>query len=238
MPGSASSTCSTSLCHLYQLKLLILSSGDAAVHHLSNPSTQKRCPYPLPGYLYKFSHPSLKICSPTVRTLLPVIGTMTATIRRRTMLPVIGMMQHVIGVILPGVGLMLPIMATMPLVVGWATPPEVGMMPLSSIWSCVMGWRQLCCRRSPPAGSKFGGRWRHTQPEGPLHKCCQMILPGFVHRWCRQPPQCAGTLNPDHTIVNGNPMYPPISSTNLFELDRNAWILLSNKPHCYELIDA
>ena len=73
------------------------------------------------------------------RTLLPVIGTMTATIRRRTMLPVIGMMQHVIGVMLPGIGLMPPIIVTMPPVVGWAIPPpEVRMMHLSSNWCCVM----------------------------------------------------------------------------------------------------
>jgi hypothetical protein len=117
MPGAASSTCATSCCHLFQLKMLILSSGDVAVHHLSNPSTQKRSPYPMPGYLYQFSHPSLKICSPTVRTLLPVIGTMTAAMRR-TMMPVIVMMQHAIGVMLPGIGLMPPIMATMHPVVG------------------------------------------------------------------------------------------------------------------------
>jgi hypothetical protein len=39
---------------------------------------------------------------------------MKAAMRRRTMLPDIEMMQHVIGVMLPGVGLMPPIMVTMP----------------------------------------------------------------------------------------------------------------------------
>jgi hypothetical protein len=132
---------------------------------------------------------------------------MTAVVRRRTMLPVIGMMQHVIGVMLPGVGLMHGNNASYcrvsnPLRLEWCL-----CHPSDPMW-----WHQLCGCRSPPAGPKFGGRWRHTRPEG----AAQVLSNDFAWLSCSSLMSSTTTMCqypqswPPPPIVNGSPMYPPI----------------------------
>ena len=164
----ASFACTTSCYHLYQAKLLhmllILSSGDVAVHHPSNPTWQ-HWPYPLPGSLYQFSYTSLEICHPLYELCCPSLEQWQPPWGREQCCLWLEWCSMSLDWCCPALDWCRPSWQQCLLLLGEQSPLRLEWYLCHP--SDPVRWRQICGRRSPPPGLKVGKRRRHTWPEGP-----------------------------------------------------------------------
>ena len=175
----ASFACTTSCYHLYQAKLLhmllILSSGDVAVHHPSNPTWQ-HWPYPLPGSLYQFSYTSLEICHPLYELCCPSLEQWQPPWGREQCCLWLEWCSMSLDWCCPALDWCRPSWQQCLLLLGEQSPLRLEWYLCHP--SDPVRWHQICGRRSPPPGLKLvreGG----THGRKVLQKCCHMILPSF-----------------------------------------------------------